>query len=282
MLPPAKALFNLADDEAWLKVLIDSVYEPNINGVAMPRFPHARTQEGWVGSSDEHALREGFNFYKYVKGYAEALGNPLHAGTQLLDFGCGWGRYMRLFWNDVAETGLHGVDIDSEILSLCRMLGVPGTYKLIEPRGALPFPDNSFDVVIAYSVFSHLPEPIATHWMSELSRVSRSGCVLAYTAEPRRFLQFISEIPERPESEWHAALSRFKPKVSELLREFDAGRFCYMPTSGGGDYMTADVYGDAAIPESFIKSQWEKYFRLWAYIDDPNQFWQALVIAQKA
>lgn len=280
MAPCGKTLFNLSDDTEWLDLLIRSVNEPVINGVEMPRFPHGGIQRMFVGSADEHALREGFNFYVYVKGYAGALGKTLHPKTQLLDFGSGWGRYPRLFWNDIDADSIFGVDVDPEMVSLCRLLGVPGRFDCIESRGTLPFPDNTFDVITAYSVFSHLSEPIASHWMAELSRVAKSGCVFAYTAEPRRFLDFIDGIPPDASSTWLRKLSNFRLQTEQFRRDFDDGKFCYLPTSGG-KYRESDVYGDAIIPKEYIVENWEKFFRLNTYIDDPARFWQALVITQK-
>lgn len=276
----AKSLFKLRDDQAWLDLLIRSVKEPVIDGVGMPRFPHASLQEMFIGSADEHALREGFNFYTYVKGYAAALGMPLHANSRFLDFGCGWGRYPRIFWNDTDAANIYGVDTDPGIIAVCRALGCPGQYDAIDPHGKLPYEDGTFDVIISYSVFSHLPEKVAEHWMAELSRVAKPGCVLAFTTEPRRFLDFISEIPDPPATSWHAALARFKSDMPRLMREFDEEKFCYIPTSGG-EYREADVYGDAAVPEGYMRKNWAKYFTLNAYIDDPNKFWQAFVVMQK-
>ncbi len=278
---PAKALFKLDDDEQWLNLLIRSVNEVTIDGFDMPRFPHRHVQERWVGSSDERALREAFNFYTYVKAYSDALGMALHSGSKMLDFGCGWGRCTRMFWNDIAPGGIHGVDIDHEILASCRTLGAPGTYNLIEPAGELPFDSATFDVIVAYSLFSHFPEPIANSWMKELSRVSKSGCVFVYNVEPRRFLDFIASLPENPSSSWHAGLARFKGSMPSIMQKFDEGRFCFLPTSGGGEYMSADVYGDAVIPEAYIRRNWDQLFRTSAYIDDPDKFWQAFVVGQK-
>lgn len=280
MHPNAKVLFNLPDDQAWLDLLIRSVNEPIINGIGMPRFPHASVQESFIGSSDAHALQEGFNFYNYVKGYATALGMPLHANSKLLDFGCGWGRYTRLFWNDIDEAGLYGVDTDPDIIAVSRALGNPGKYDRIDPHGKLPYEDGFFDVITAYSVFSHLPEKVATHWMAELARVSKSGCVLAYTTEPRRFLDFIADIPQPSPSAWHTGLARFKSEIPKYLRDFDNGKFCYIPTSGG-EHRGSEVYGDAVISESYMKKNWTKYFRIFAYIDDPDKFWQAFIVAQR-
>jgi SAM-dependent methyltransferase len=243
------------------------------------------------------ALREVFVFYQYIKNFMLQLGHSLSTRSAVLDFGSGWGRLTRIFWNDIDEDCLYGVDVDPEIVSLCKMLGVPGQFQTIEARGHLPYEDATFDLIISYSVFSHLPEVIASDWMRELSRVAKPGAILAYTVQPKRFLSMILEIPEGTSSIWLKGLSRYKSLIPGLLQEFDKGMFCQLPTSGGtsltdtvsdastparvvSKYRGEDVYADVAIPEAFIKLNWEKYFRLIRYLDDPERF-QLLLYARK-
>jgi len=278
--PAGIDLFPGTDESQWHRLLVRSVTEPVINGIEMPRFPHARVQRGFVGSADEQTLNEAHNFWTYVKRSSEACGKPVTSSTRFLDFGSAWGRYSRFFWRDIPASNIFGVDIDPEIVATCRFLGVPGNFSIIEPRGSLPYADNSFDLTIAYSVFTHLPEPVANHWMAELSRVTAPGGVIAYTVEPRRFLTFIETLDPNAPSMWHALMATFKDRVPGLLAKFDAGEFAYIPTSGGA-YRDADVYGDAAIPERYVQERWGQYFRLVRYLDDPKLFWQAVVTAQK-
>ncbi len=205
---------------------------------------------------------------------------PLHAKTPVLDFGCGWGRFTRMFWGDVDSDALFGVDVEPKSLAICKGVGTPGSFAHIEPTGTLPYGDGSFSLIIAYSVFSHLPKRLADHWMAELSRVARPGCVIAYTVEPRRFLDFILEIPSPPPSEWHRGLAQFQTRIPALFQEYDEGRHCYLPTSGG-ERLDANIYGDAIVPQSYIKAAWGRHFRMIDYIDDPGRFAQAVVIGQK-
>ncbi|MFL1461184.1 class I SAM-dependent methyltransferase [Roseococcus sp. DSY-14] len=278
--PTGKSLLGVETDQEWLEILARSVREPVIAGVHMPRWPLAAVQENFVGSADELSLQEAGAFFRAVKAYAERLANPLRATSSVLDFGTGWGRYPRLLWGDVAAENIHGVDVDGDILATCRHLGVPGRFSQIAPRGSLPFEAESFDLVIAYSVFSHLPEDVARHWMAELRRVARPGCILAYTTEPRRFLTFVQDLPAQPQTAWHALLGRFRDQVPEALAAFDRGEFVFLPTSGG-DHLDASIYGDAVVPPSYIEREWCEGFRLVRYLDDPAQFWQALVVAQR-
>jgi ubiquinone/menaquinone biosynthesis C-methylase UbiE len=276
----AADLFPGTNDSDWHNLMLRSVREPVINGIDMPRFPHGATQRGFVGSADEQTLNEANNFWKYVKSACVSAGNPIHRGTRFLDFGSAWGRYSRYFWRDIDPANIHGCDIDPEIVATCHYLGVPGAFSVIDPKGSLPYADNSMDLIIAYSVFTHLPENIANHWIAELSRVAAPGAVIAYTVEPRRFLQFIETLDPNSESMWHALMATFKTQVPQLLSDFDNGKFCYIPTSGGA-YRDADVYGDSAISERYILDNWNKYFKLLHYHDNPAEFWQGVVTAQK-
>ncbi len=275
-----KDLCAVSDDDQWLDVLCRSVREPFINSIAMPRFPDAATQRRLVGSADEAALQEGFRFFQQVKGYATALGMPVHSKTRFLDFGFGWGRFPRLFWGDISADSIFGVDVDGGIVDTSRNLGVPGKFATIQPLGNLPYDDNAFDLIISYSVFSHLPEPVAEHWMNELSRVAKPGCVFAYTTESRRFFDFILDLPDDASSDWHRGLLRFRGLIPKLIKDFDEDLFCFIPTSGG-DHLPSATYGDAAVPEGYIERKWRPYFEKRAYIDDPSVFWQAFVVVQK-
>jgi SAM-dependent methyltransferase len=163
----------------------------------------------------------------------------------------------------------------------CKTLGVPGEFKWIQPNGKLPYADSSFDVIISFSVFSHLPEDIAMAWATELSRVAKPGAIFVFTTEPRRFLDFIEAIQEPAESAWHAGLAKFKYMIPELKAKCDAGELAYIPTSGGV-HLPASVYGDTVMPEAYLKTKWTHLFSMRAYVDDPNAFWQAVVVMQKA
>jgi len=266
------------NDKDWLDLLIKSISNPVINGVEFPAFPPDDLQTQFVGSANEKALREAYEFYLLVKKYAKKLDKPLGRDSRFLDFGCGWGRFLRIFWKDVDEKNLFGCDVSRTIVDTCHDLKVPGQIACIDTMGALPYPDNYFDEIMAYSVFTHLPEAVHLHWMRELARVARPGCTFCLTLEPRRFIDFIANIPAQTESYWYQLLSRHKPRLDEFYKTFDSGSFVFMPTNEGSE----ESYGDAVVPLSFINREWSAYFKVRDYIDDPAQFWQAVLVAQRA
>ena len=65
--------------------------------------------------------------------------------------------------------------------------------------GACPYPDDSFDVVYACSVFSHLPETLHLLWLAEIRRVLRPGGVLVATTLSESAVRFAAEARARGE-----------------------------------------------------------------------------------
>jgi ubiquinone/menaquinone biosynthesis C-methylase UbiE len=276
----AKSLFDCSDVE-WLAILRRSVMEEVIKGVKFPRFPDTILQSNFVGSANESALQEAYNFYSLLKDRSTKLNSPVAKDSRVLDFGCGWGRFLRFFWKGVNVANLHGVDVDPDIIEVCRNAAVPGTFYELEANGRLPFSDGYFSHVLAYSVFTHLPEKVHLHWLAEIARVMQSQATFCLTLQPRRFLDFVAGLDQSPaESSWHKNLGRFANSVVPLKQAYDSGQFVYLP-SGGGNYRDADVYGEAVVPLPYIEKNWKKYLYISEYIDDPVRFWQAVLIAQK-
>ncbi len=273
--------FRHFSDSEWLGMLVASVRDPVVSGLKFPSFPPDTLQSQFVGSSNENALREAHKFYEVMKQVAHRYDRPINKDTVFLDFGTGWGRFLRLAWKDVAESQLFGVDIDPDVIALTKSNGVPGNLSTIEPLGSLSMANASIDAILAYSVFTHLPEQVHLHWMTEFKRVTRPGAIVALTVEPRRFLEFVASLEGKiPESGWHAGLQRFSSEARNRLSEFDAGRLVYLPT-GGGDHRSADIYGDAICPIQYIQEKWAPEFAVRVHIDDPSRFWQAVVVMQR-
>jgi SAM-dependent methyltransferase len=273
-------VFGSLSDAEWLDILKMSVKTNYINGIVFPGFPSAQLQAQFVGSSFEGALNEAGKFYSDAKRlYIEQAGEQLSSLTRILDFGVGWGRIIRFFWRDVGESNLFGVDVDPDILDVCKETKVPGNFSKIQPLGYLPFPDGYFDFVFAYSVFTHLAENTHLHWMNEIKRVLRPNGIFVGTIEPRRFIDFIANIPEDTPSNWHKSLRNHAIDLASLYEIFDNGDLVYLPT-GGGKFRDASFYGDAIVPIKYIQRKWID-FDVCKYIDDPKEYWQALFCAKR-
>lgn len=102
---------------------------------------------------------------------ADALG-------PLLDFGCGCGRVTRR-WRE--RPGVHGSDTSSEAIAWCRRNLPFGRFEVNGLAPPLAFDDESFELIYALSVFTHLPVDLQRAWLRELRRVLRPDGLLLLT-----------------------------------------------------------------------------------------------------
>ncbi|MGH8177581.1 MAG: class I SAM-dependent methyltransferase [Steroidobacter sp.] len=275
----ARQVFGHLRDSQWLKILKRSIKEPLIKGVRLPGFASSEMQRHTVGSDYEHTLGEAFNFYTYVKDVCDRNGVPIRQGSEILDFGVSWGRIIRFFLKDVEPETLHGVDTSAEFLGVARQTGVPGHLHQIDPLGRLPYAEPLFDLVYAYSVFTHLPEHVQDHWLAEIARTLKPGGMFVATVEPPRFLEFFAPLDPDDKSlhPWHAAMAKKIRGDAGLSARLQASGFTYIPDGDGID----EVYGDCVMTPAYVREHWGRFFEIIDYLDDPQRFWQAVVVARK-
>ena len=95
-------------------------------------------------------------------------------GKKLLDIGCGLGGKTVVYSDAGAD--VTGVDIDpvhcSGAVDYSVGRGCPASF-ICADAGRLPFPDDSFDMVVANDSMEHFPEPAVA--LKEIVRVTRKG-----------------------------------------------------------------------------------------------------------
>jgi SAM-dependent methyltransferase len=267
-----ESVANLSDDE-WLGRLIASLDDKTLG---LPGFPAAATQNQFVGRIGDAALNEVAPFYRLVRDQA-----PLASDAEVLDFGVGWGRIIRFFLRDLPAGQLYGVDIDPVILETCREIGVPGTLSQIAPSGRLPYADGKFGAIYAYSVFSHLSEDAANHWLPEIARCLKPGGLFVFTTTTARFLDMCRAIKEAGVTEgYQGVMARMFLDPAAALASYRAGEFVYSGTGGKG-VRDPSFYGWAAVPREYVESRWGEWFAIEDFIDETTRFEQGVFVLRR-
>ena len=119
----------------------------------------------------------------------EALGRQgavIANGRRLLDLGCGCGRVIRRW----ADTGarLSGTDYNARLVEWYRRNLPFATFETNDLTPPLGYDDDTFDVIYALSVLTHLPETLQLQWMDELDRVLRPSGFLIVTTHGEQYL----------------------------------------------------------------------------------------------
>jgi SAM-dependent methyltransferase len=133
-----------------------------------------RAQIGPLHADGDFFLRSGRGHADLIRGLLAEHGVAMDDLGALLDWGCGCGRVLR-HWRDLATTRVHGCDIDPRMVEWCRANLPFATVARTELEPPLPYPDDSFDLVYAFSVFTHLAEGLQHAWMAECRRVLAPG-----------------------------------------------------------------------------------------------------------
>lgn len=269
-------------DREWFDIVLKSLDRSVVDGLEMPGFPPEELQRQFVGMSGQQALNEAFNFYSEIKRHAGKWGQKLGRESRILDFGCGWGRIIRFFLKDVTAENLYGIDVDSEMTDLCIKTVGHGHYSAIKPLPPLEFSEGSFDIIYAYSVFSHLAESVHIQWIEEFSRILKPGGILVATTQARSFIELCRTLRNQSNSSnnWHHALAHSFVDTEAAFADYDNGKFLYSPTGGGGP-RDASFYGEAVIPQKYVEREWTKYLDFCDFTYDPAVIPQSLIVMQK-
>lgn len=192
----------------------------------------------------------------------QAIGRALpdsRHGNQLLEIGCGTGHWSRFF----AERGFRvtGIDISPEMINVAQREALEDTSFSVADAVSLPFPDGSFDIVVAITVLEFVAEPWKT--LREMARcVGPGGRIVVGVLNRHSILGICRRL--RPSDIFGSAKMFNKPELHRLLSHFgratvrtvafviplrwllwtapclDAlGRGCHLPW---GDFLVGEVH----------------------------------------
>jgi len=118
--------------------------------------------------------------------------HTLPGGGSVLDVGCGTGRISVY----LAERGYQvtGIDVSEALLSVARDFARKRSLDIhfLQTEGiTLPFPDNSFDILIGFKILCYIPTRALRHeYLTEFYRVLKPGgtCVITQNIVPDEYL----------------------------------------------------------------------------------------------
>lgn len=250
--------FSNLTDEQWFDKIAGK------SGPKLFDMPDEKIQTGTVGRSGEPILRDAFMFYQFARKMLQEHGNGLTADTAVMDFGCAWGRIIRFWLRDIHPGNLFGFEVQDRLLAYAREHVTGPTYKISQTHPPLPNDGQKFDLIYAFSVFSHLPEALTNEWIEEFSKVLKPGGIACLTTRPRAHIEIAGTAASKSaHSGFYAGLIKDK---DEALASYDKGNFIFYPAHGGGSLSEAD-YGEAIIPTAYAKANWSKHLEVVGFFE---------------
>jgi len=217
---------------------------------ALPSMAPVQVQRDWTGADGAPLMDQSCAFIKsLVRAFEEQVGRPLNRAT-VLDYGCGWGRLLRLMLRYTPARQIWGIDPWDRSIDLCREHHIPVNLALSDyVPTTLPVSNTHFDLIFAFSVFTHLSPKCALQVMKTLHGYLKRDGLLAITLRPPEYWRLHRPFPSGVTPEAMIGLHR------------DAG-FAFIPHDRPP--IDGDVtYGDASYSLEYARSNWSG----WSIVD---------------
>ena len=250
-------------EETWVDALSgDRV--ACLSKTPLPVMPPQDVQRTTVGREGKRVMTDANAFRLALKKWMAEFSAPVGPATRILDFGCGWARILRLFLKDVERENLLGVDVQDWLLDVARKTAPMCPVLLVPSAPPCPLESGRFDLIYAYSVFSHLPEKLATNWIRELTRLLAPKGLLVLTTRPRAHLVNLgAEITDNTVHDMkYASVIKDQKKALEL---YDSGGFVFYPA--GGHKLSSEEFGEAVIPRRYVEKHWVSDLELMGFFE---------------
>jgi len=222
-------------DFGELMWMLPSKEHPNLSRV-LPKMADVDVQNNWTGTNGYPLLIVTTDFIRTLAyAYLKLTGSDLRGAT-VLDYGCGYGRMTRLMYYFTDPNCLWGLDPWDEAIRICNSDRLAGNFAVTDflPT-SLPVQDRKFDVVYAFSVFTHTSERATRTALQSLRKHIAASGLLAITIRPR---------------EYWASDPRLQNKAAGLEHLHDTVGFSFSP------HQRPPVDGDITFGDTSMTLEW--------------------------
>lgn len=227
---------ELADNKVHIEQVVSLLHLYH----KFPLIPPAHLQRRVAGAFYPEFFQHGINMINDMQAMLSGQGINLFQFNNMLDFGCGCGRFLIPLSMMTDAKIISGTDIDHE--SIKWMKAHHAQFKDLDVNNTQPplkYGDNTFDFIFCISIFTHLPEDMQVSWLKELLRVMQPGGYGIFTVHGDNIHSHL--LPH------------------ELAKLKEKGFYYKMvePTPG-----LPDFYQTAFHTHSYIQNEWSRYFEI--------------------
>lgn len=239
----------------------------------LPKPISTQIQTNYNGRANLELLPSSVTFISSVlNAYTQYFEIKFPVGGTVLDYGCGWGRLLRMCYYFTNPNDIYGFDPQQKSINICTQSGIEANLMLCnEIPNVLPSEPNFFDLMFSFSVFTHLSYKATNAILKTLRRYVKPNGMLAITIRPIEFWDYYRSIDRISQDEYE-----------DLLNQHNTTGFAYIPLKKGWKEVEGEVqFGDTSISLDFIKSNWPewKIVATDLTIEDPYQIYIFLVPA---
>ncbi|OED42629.1 hypothetical protein AB833_05815 [Chromatiales bacterium (ex Bugula neritina AB1)] len=252
ILEEANEYAQSGDDQSAFKVLRRlsladfcelNLYRPNnYTGLCrlLPTMPSDEVQKKWVGDFGRGLMIRSCNLARLFEVISLKLtGEGLESKT-ILDYGCGWGRLLRIMNYYAPVENVIGIDAMQTSLDHCREAGIQNQLEIVSARpNTLPLGGREIDFSFAFSVFSHTPEDVTGLMLSSLRKSISGNGIFVATIRSVEWVRVRDGVwPEK----W----------TEEMRSDFHSTGYAFQPINSGEDSLATSDYGDTIMTPQYF------------------------------
>lgn len=235
----------MISDKKWFELNLNPGKDILNLGFELPSLPPDDVQKAFTGISGKRNIEQAFAFYTYILKNYVSKKQPV-----IMDFGSGWGRIARLFLRDTLAENIFAVDPYSVALDWMKNTGLP--CRIIKSNPLPPIPSigiKKFDLIYAFSVFSHLSEEYFNSWMFYLLSLLDENGTIVFTSRGLFFIDYIEKNQIR---------KSFFKDYNNIRMKYEAGEFQFFGHNRS-DELNGSWYGEAFIPFQYMEEKYQPY-----------------------
>lgn len=238
----------------------------------LPQMANSEDQLSWTGASGVTLLQQTVDFVKSVHITMHETGMNHHMDQRkVLDFGMGWGRIIRLMYWLFKPENIFAVDPMQSSIDVCKKNNVTAHVRKIEKIvTTLPF-DEKFDLIYAFSVFTHLSQESAMAAQRTLRQHMTHDGLLAITVRPVEYWQYVNSQGKLSDED-----------LETLVNSHHTTGYSFKPHNNRPNELNANTYGDCTYSLKYIEQTWKawKIIKVDRNFSDPLQVYVYLRSAE--
>jgi SAM-dependent methyltransferase len=236
------------------------------------QIPAAEDREGYYGDNHANYWLSGLRDRQRALAWNSSAGNSM--SRRVLEIGAASGRVIRHFAAQDPMCETWATDIDGQHVEwMAQHLGkqlIP-VHTTVLP--SLPLADDHLDLVLAYSVLTHI-DVLETAWLAEIRRVLRPGGLAIVTVHTERSWELLE-----PGLGLHDSLLELAGSITEIdVSDAMLAGPMPAPRVAMSWPTVADVYNSVVFhSQEYIRDRWSRYFDVVDIIDEASEY-QAVVV----
>lgn len=113
--------------------------------------------------------------------------------SSILDWGCGPARITRHLPLLLPNSKIIGCDTNNHTIEWNQKHISQAQFVTQQNQPTLPFSNSYFDLIIGFSVLTHIPTNLQSDWIQELNRITKPNGILWITTHGNHFIRRLSK-----------------------------------------------------------------------------------------